>query len=355
MKRRAGAFTTVVVLVIFLISCIKKDHDSSGYLEKPVCDGSFIPKASYKSIVGFYPAWKRNELPVSDIQWDKLSRIVYAFAIPNTDGTLNTEDLRETNELVDAAHAHGVEVYFSIGGADGSTGFPMMAMGEASRNRFIREVKQFLFENCLDGVDIDWEYWSGYANNTVVPAESNSLVTLLKYLKMALSPFDLGISIDLGATDWAGKHFFNEVPEYADYLMVMCYDFTGSWSAPGPHSALSDAIGSGNTSSSTGIAYWVNYRGWPRKKILLGVPFYGKDFDQGAMYITYSGILAMYPDAYLHDQEGNIYYDGIGTMKAKAQYVKVNDLSGIMIWEITQDTRVDSLSLLSSINDILYP
>jgi GH18 family chitinase len=138
--------------------------------------------------------------------------------------------------------------------------------------------------------------------------------------------------------------------------MVMCYDFSGTWTAPGPHSSYSDAIGSGSTKSSTGIAYWVNYRGWPKEKIVLGVPFYGKNFDiGGGSYISYANILLLYPDTYLFDQVGNIYYDGIATMKAKAQYVSDNNLSGIMIWEITQDAKVDSLSLLNAINEILYP
>jgi GH18 family chitinase len=231
-----------------------------------------------------------------------------------------------------------------------------MATNEKSRSRFIKEVKQYLFENCLDGVDIDWEYWSGYTDNVVVPVESNALVTILKELRKELSPFNLGISIDLGASDWGGKHFFNEIPDYVDHLMVMCYDFSGTWTAPGPHSAFADAIGSGNTSSSTGLAYWVNYRGWPKEHILLGVPFYGKDFDEGGgLLLRYADILSQFPDAYKYDRVNNIYYDGINTMAEKTQYVIDHQYSGIMIWEITQDSRADSTSLLSTIFRVLHP
>lgn len=71
------------------------------------------------------------------------------------------------------------------------------------------------------------------------------------------------------------------------------------------------------------------------------------------MGIAYSQIIDLFPGAYLLDRENNIYYDGIKTMTDKSQYVIDNQYSGIMIWEITQDTRVDSTSLLSTINKVL--
>lgn len=346
----------VIILFILLIqACKKQEALPDNYLDKPVCSGIFIPKPHSSNVVGFYPSWKEDVMPVSAIRWDKLTRVVYAFAIPNVDGTLSIP-LFSTGALVDSAHAHGVEVYFSVGGGDGSGNFPGMAKNEQSRNRFIKEVRQYIFENCLDGVDIDWEYWSGYATNTVVPAESEALVTLLRDLRAQLAPFKLGISIDVGGSDWAGKHFYDEVTDYADDLQMMGYDFSGTWSAPGPHSSFDDAIGSGNSVNSTGLAYWVNYRGWPKEHLLLGVPFYGKDFDnQGGAYIDYSQILGLFPGAYLTDRVNNIYYDGTLTMARKTQYVVDNNYSGIMIWEITQDGSVDSTSLLGAIDRTLHP
>lgn len=344
-----------IFLILTMLGCKKNENGVDNYLVKPNCFTSFIPKTYDYAVVGFYPSWREDATPISSIHWDKLTRIVYSFAIPNADGTLNTESLINTSQLIDSAHTHGVEVYFSVGGGDGSKNFPQMATNEKSRNLFIKEVKQYIFQNCLDGVDIDWEYWSGYINNTVVPTESNALVTLLKDLKKELDPFKLGISIDLGASDWGGKHFFNEITSYVDYLQVMAYDFTGPWSAPGPHSAFKDAIGSGNDINSTGLAYWVNYRGWPKEHVLLGVPFYGRDFDNlGGEGIAYSQILGLFPDAYLADRVNNIYYDGIATMAEKTQYVADNHYSGIMIWEITTDSPVDSTSLLSTINKVLH-
>jgi GH18 family chitinase len=187
-----------------------------------------------------------------------------------------------------------------------------------------------------------------------VPVESNALVSIVSDLKTELSPFDIEMSIDLGASHWGGKHFLDQIPVYVDHLQVMCYDFSGPWSDPGPHSSFDDAIGAGYSASSLGLAYWVNYRGWPKEKILLGVPFYGRDFDTGGGDgVSYTDILAEYPDAYLFDQKDNIYYNGVNTIAQKTQYVIDNNYSGIMIWEMAQDSQVDSLSLLSAIDRTL--
>jgi chitinase len=356
MKIHLVSGSVLVCTLVMLCSCNKNGSNTENYPDKPVCSSVFIPKAHDREIVGFYTSWRENILPVDSIDWNKLTRVIYAFAIPNADGTINTGDLVSIRKLSDSAHVHGVEVYVSIGGADGSENFPVLATNTKARKKFVMEVRKFLFENCLDGVDIDWEYWSGYATNTVVAAESNALVTMLKELRDELSPFGIRISVDLGNSDWAGKDFFDGVAQYADFLMVMSYDFTGTWSAPGQHSSFADAIGSGSSVSATGLAYYANYRGWPKGKILLGVPFYGKDFNiGGGQYISYADILLKYPGAYEADQEDNTFYNGIPTITEKSSYVRDNGFGGIMIWEITQDSPIDSLSLLSAIHRTLYP
>lgn len=148
-----------------------------------------------------------------------------------------------------------------------------------------------VFGYCLDGVDIDWEYWSGYRNNSVVQSESTNFVYIMQSLKGKLKPYNKGLSIDVGASHWSGAHFYTDVVQHIDDIQVMCYDFSGPWSAPGPHSSYEQSLGSGSSISSTGLAYWINYRKWPKEKILLGVPFYGCDFDKGGGEgITYTDI-----------------------------------------------------------------
>ena len=347
----------ITVLGVLLFSCSDEEIETEDYLTEPVCSEIFTPKNYEYHVVGFYPYYRQNSLPISSISWEKLTRIIYAFARPNADGTLNTSDLTGIAQFVEEAHAHGVEAYFSVGGGGSdSENFPAIANNNVAADRLVKEIRQYLYENCLDGVDIDWENWTGSQTNTVIQQESMTFADILQKLKNEIEPFGLGISIDVYASDWGGKHYLDIVEDHINYVQVMAYDFSGPWSAPGPHSSYEDAIGSGASVSSTGLAYWVNYRHWNKAKILLGVPFYGRDFDnQGGAGIAYSQILDLYPDAWQYDQMDNIYYNGIATMTQKAQYVKDQQYPGVMIWELGQDLQSDSLSLLSTLDQVLNP
>jgi len=343
------------------MSCSEEKVDTDvetgdGYLEEPACEGSFIPKDFDYHVIGFYPNYRHNVLPISDIAWEKITRIIYTFAKPNADGSLNTSDLTLITELIDKAHENGVEAYVSVGGGGtNSENFPLIAADQEAKALFVKEIRQYLFEHCLDGVDIDWEHWSGSATNTVNLVESMAYVEILQMLKAEIEPFGLGLSIDVSASDWGGKHIL-EVEDYVDFVQVMAYDFSGPWSAPGPHSSFEQSIGSGSNVSSTGLAYWVNFRNWSKDKIILGVPFYGRDFDnQGGTGITYASILDINPDAWKYDQVANIYYNGIATMEQKVQYIKDHQYPGVMIWELGQDHPADSLSLLNTIDQVLNP
>jgi len=347
----------IFIFVILVFSCSDEKIETDDYLTEPVCTGSFIPKNYNYQVIGFYPYYRHAELPVSSISWEKITRIVYAFAKPNADGTLYTSDLTAISQLVEEAHANGVEVYLSVGGGgSGSDHFPAIAADADAADRLVKEIRQYLFENCLDGVDMDWENWTGSLTNTIIQEESMAYAEILRKLKNEIEPFGIGLSIDVSASNWGGKHILDVVEGYVDYVKVMAYDFTGPWSAPGPHSSFEDAIGSGSDISSTGLAYWVNYRNWSKNNIILGVPFYGRDFDnQGGAGITYAQILDLYPDAWNFDQVGNIYYNGIATISQKAQYVKDNQYPGVMIWELGQDHHEDSLSLLHALDQVLNP
>ena len=49
--------------------------------EPAVCTDTYQRKSFAHHVIGFYPAWKHDVLPVSQIRRDKLTRVIYAFAV----------------------------------------------------------------------------------------------------------------------------------------------------------------------------------------------------------------------------------------------------------------------------------
>ncbi|MFT6370034.1 MAG: GH18 family chitinase [Maribacter sp.] len=315
---------------------------------------SYTAKNYNKVVAGFYPSWKSSLLPITAINWDDLTHVIYSFAIPENDGGLNVDDLSNMSDFVSTAHANGVEAFFSIGGAIGSEGFIALSANQTLRNRFVEQVETYAYINNYDGVDIDWEGWGSLG--TFDADESQGLRNLLNDLKNALTRHDIKISMDVFPTDWGGKHYTTEMFEHVDWVHIMAYDFEGGWSAaPAHHASLANA--------NQALNYWGNTRGLSKNKMVLGVAFYGKNFSEPSningntvFNVAYRDILASNPNAHLNDQDGNIYYTGMQTIKDKATLIaNDSDYLGAMIWEIAHDTPDESKSLLRALNTILNP
>ncbi len=84
--------------------------------EEMPCDDNFERGEVDKEIIGFYSSFREKHLTIEDIPFQYLTRIIYAFAEPLEDGSLNVSSLKNTAQLVRYAHRNNVEVYFSVGG-----------------------------------------------------------------------------------------------------------------------------------------------------------------------------------------------------------------------------------------------
>ena len=96
------------------------------------------------------------------------------------------------------------------------------------------------------------------------------------------------------------------------------------------------------------LNHYSDTRGIAKEKLVLGVPFYGY---QGDTYIAYKNILAQNPTAWNTDYINGTSYNGINTIKSKAELSK--EYGGIMIWELSQDAAGEH-SLLKAIKEVLF-
>ncbi|MEM1270456.1 MAG: glycosyl hydrolase family 18 protein, partial [Bacteroidota bacterium] len=99
-------------------------------------------------------------------------------------------------------------------------------------------------------------------------------------------------------------------------------------------------------------AYWSGYRNWPAEKLVLGLPLYGRNFNDGGTSLAYRLILADTPAVALADYHDRVYYNGRPTIEAKARYVSEREFAGVMLWQIAHDTTATELSLTAAVADV---
>src|ERR1700687_4756068 len=78
-----------------------------------------VSAANSKRLLAYYPYWNDN-YRAAQIPFTKLTHIAHAFLTPNTDGSLTAPDGYLEPALLTLAHAAGVKVVASVGGASDS-------------------------------------------------------------------------------------------------------------------------------------------------------------------------------------------------------------------------------------------
>jgi chitinase len=256
----------------------------------------------------------------------------------------------------------------SVGGWGNCAGFPGMAASEVYRRRFVTQVVNFCRKHKYDGLDLDWEFVSN-------DEERRDFSSLVKELSAAFRakqpPLQLSMAAPAGAyyAQWIP---FEELVPYFDYIGVMTYDFHGSWSDHAGHnSPLYPSLGDECGSVDESYIYAHSVRGIPNKKLLLGVPFYGRSFDCGGLMqrftkcgdYSYADTRklpaaewdscwdggARVPWLRKKDLSEIICFDDVRSVTQKCRYVKAKKAAGIIIWEISQDYVDGASPLLAAV------
>jgi GH18 family chitinase len=228
-----------------------------------------------------------------------------------------------------------------------------MASSSTTRTYFIRQVMGAVRSYGLHGVDIDWEFPS------TVDGTSVTFTALMKELGDSChvdAKYYLSAAITAGK--YAGGYRDAITAELlqgdkVDFYNIMAYD---DFSTTAPYRQHSDM-----TLAQTCLNYWINTRGMPKKRAILGLPAYGRasGITQTGTTLAYSAILAQggspLSDSATVSATGfpnyTIYYNGQPTIKRKAMMAK-SMANGIMWWEKGQDAN-DASSLLKAACDTL--
>jgi chitinase len=323
-------------------------------------------------VVGYSASWFDSLYPPESYHYDALTHINRSFLIPQPDGSVTTESNYWNLELEKSAHAHGVKLLASIGGAaDNANNWLSIANNPDTKTLFLDNLEKLIVSHNYDGVDIDWEPspFSG--------GEDAAYISFMESLRKRFPKWIITTALPIRSDNLS----WSEVIKQVDFINIMAYDFSGPWvhraafNASLYHSQNSHWDNGFNDDEA--LNQLENKYQVPPEKIVLGVPFYGVQFFVDHMGNSFSN----YPDGqesqlqfyeiypmvvgknysvlwdegakvpYLEKLKGRhvITYDDSKSIGLKCQYALDKKLGGIMIWNLGADIVGKNTPLLDTV------
>jgi chitinase len=273
-------------------------------------------------------------------------------------------------------------VLLSIGGFNGSPALASGVSTQAGRQRFITTAVKLITDWGFDGIDIDWEYPAN-------AQEARNYVSILSGVRKALDKYSttnkLNYHFLLTVATSAGASNYNimnmkGMDAWLDAWHLMAYDYSGPWDSTTGHQA--NVFASKNWPLTTKLSTDKALNdyiaaGVPPKKILMGMPLYGRSFSKTDGFgKSYSGMAgnsegiyllkelprpgaktSYNPDliaSYTYDSKKRelVTMDDLKSGQAKAGYINERGLGGAFYWEASGD-RLGSASVVAGVRRTL--
>ena len=352
------------------LTAFKKDVEV-----EPVSFRALMPR---RTVFGYYASYNFAGYTEEQLKCDVIN---LSFAYVNSDYSLDMLSLN--SRIIEgalAARKHGVRVVLSIQGyGDNSKNFSLAAKTPANRAVFIKNIVDVIEKYHFDGVDLDWEYPGWFTLEKHQEAENYT--ALCKELDEALNAKNENYLLPAaipGGSEGYKRYDLAECSKYLDFIHLMTYDLEVS-SKVYHHTALYSNVGkaTGTQASVADSVEIFSLKGVPAEKLVVGIAFYGKytqpsssnnaglggDSANGKYTtLTYTNIkqkilnregssVTVYWDDtckanYLYDSLNKwfVTYESTRSISEKIMFMRDNNLGGVMIWELGEDTTGDLIN-----------
>lgn len=335
--------------------------------------GAMAETGGGRILLAYYPSWLMESLPPSSINYGVITHVAHAFLLAQEDGTPVENERVPSWDLTETAHRHGAKAILSLGGWGSDRYYDPMVGSEEAMRRHVTKVAKIVDERGYDGVDLDWEH-----PNDARDREAFSFFA--REFRAALD--DLGkrrgrkyeLSAALNPSEWAGRWLDEKVlAATMDYLNIMTYDFSGPWGDHANHhsplrsaSSLSDREW---PSTESGMRYWWQAKGFPKDRLNVGIPLYGRGFEVRRPFLPNGGrgkrgklsevgyrdavrligagwtrewdAKAEVPWLYAPDGSAVVGYDDPESVAGKTRWARENGFRGVFFWALGHDLLDD--------------
>lgn len=350
----------------------------------------------------------RGSFTIEHLDPNLCTHLIYSFAGLN----IKEDSLRSLDPWQDLTEEYGkggykrivslkskyphLKVSLAVGGwNEGSANYSKLVADPQRRSKFVGNALDFVRKYNFDGLDLDWEFPGkrGGAKEDKV-----NFLLLVKELRAAFRKYNLLLTAAFGA----GKDTIDVAYDveglsvYLDYIHMMCYDYHGAWDKQtGANAPLKGT-------DTLNVEYTINYMlslGAPAKKLVLGIPLYGRTFliDEPLLetskrkpklgapashlgfagpytgeggFVGYNEVCLELKNTSLHwktywDEETRtpfavsnnrvMVYDNEQSIAEKIHFAMEKGLAGAMVWSIDTDDFQGDCSDEANENFINYP
>ncbi len=225
-----------------------------------------------KRVYGWHPYWSNGSQ--TNYDWAGLTDLCYfAYEVNSATGNASNTHGWATAQVVTDAQSNGVNVTLCATLFSGHTAFLASA---SAKQTLISNLISLVQSRNAHGINIDFE-GMGSSNTAGFTA---FMIDLCNQMHAAVAGSE--VSIALYSVDWSGVFDMAALNPYVDLFIIMGYDYyySGSTTA-GPESPLYNFQTSYNYTLTKSITYYLK-QGASRSKLLLGLPYYGREWSTAA-------------------------------------------------------------------------
>jgi spore germination protein YaaH len=389
-KKTINALLLVVIGVLVLTWLLVEPPLLSPLGSNPFSQflDSFPHFKTAKKVYGFLPFWNLDQVVLQP----ELTHLAYFSLTITESGNLLTVTDGETDPgyrnlqtedflgLVEQAAAFQTKTHIVLTSFKNENIEKLLASPK-SQETLLSEIDALLLAYPFSGINLDIEY-VGQASPLIRAQYTTFVRNVKEHLDNTYGNLELTVDMYAGA---ATKNMLWEVDQLAplvDYIIIMAYDFHRSSSpVAGPVAPLFEKEASWTESINNYLRDFA--RLVPTEKLLLGIPFYGYEWqttstDPGSFTLPRTGATASYQrvreliarkkelqleehwdqDAlapYLSYVENGknylVYFENSASVAYKLEYVNQLDLAGIAIWSLGYEG--DSRDLWNTIDQEL--
>ncbi len=287
-------------------------------------------------VIGYYSGDLFEE-PLENLQTDKLTHIMYAFLIPQADGSvLPLAEEENVRQLIEKAHSDNCRVFIAVGGWSYNdiplqATFEKAAGNSQTRSKLVESIVETVEEYSFDGVELDWEYPQA--------ASQKDYEALILELDSELEKRDKQLTAALNGA-WSqtegpevSKYVSEACLQAFDFINVMSYDMNNDQHSP-------------FWFANTSIDYWLN-RGVEAENIVLGMPLYARPTFMQYRHLAEIDKSFAYSDYTVIDGKES-HYNGLSTL-CKKTVLAAKKAGGVMLFDVNEDTN-DETSIVSMID-----